>query len=174
MAFKEVDIHTLQFNPFDKISRQWMLVTAGDSSRSNTMTASWGGVGIMWGRPVVTAYIRPQRYTKEFIDEKEYFTISFLPEENREALNICGSVSGRDVEDKWEKAGLHPCCISGNTSEETAAVEEAEMIFVCRKLYAQEMKPQFFQDEECDAKWYPQKDYHTMYIGEIEKVLVKE
>ena len=97
MAFKEVDIHTLQFNPFDKISKQWMLITAGEQEKSNTMTASWGGVGFMWGKPVATAYIRPQRYTKEFVDTNDRFTLSFLTEEKREALKICGSVSGRDV-----------------------------------------------------------------------------
>ncbi len=86
MAFKEVDIHTLQFNPFDKISKQWMLITAGDQEKSNTMTASWGGVGFMWGKPVATAYIRPQRYTKEFVDTNDRFTLSFLTEEKREAL----------------------------------------------------------------------------------------
>ena len=93
MAFRETDIHTLKFNPFDKISKQWMLITAGDRTKSNTMTASWGGVGIMWGKPVATAYIRPQRYTKEFVDQNEYFTLSFLAEEYRKALNVCGSVS---------------------------------------------------------------------------------
>lgn len=173
MAFKEVDIHTLEFNPFDKIGKQWMLITAGDRMKSNTMTASWGGVGIMWGKPVVTAYIRPQRYTKEFVDEHDNFTISFLPEEKRGALGICGKVSGRDVEDKWEEAGLHPYYI-GEMVEETAAVEEAEMIFVCRKLYVQEMYPECFTDTECDTKWYPNQDYHTVYYGEIIKVLVKE
>ena len=95
MAFKEMDIHELQFNPFDKISRQWMLVTAGDRMKSNTMTASWGGVGIMWGKPVVTAYIRPQRYTKEFVDGSDRFTISFLPGDKREALNISLPLSTR-------------------------------------------------------------------------------
>lgn len=173
MAFQETDIHTLKFNPFDKISKQWMLITAGDRTKSNTMTASWGGVGIMWGKPVATAYIRPQRYTKEFVDQNEYFTLSFLAEEYRKALNVCGSVSGRDVEDKWQEAGLHPCYVAEGTPEETAAVEEAEMIFVCRKLYAQEMYPECFTEDECDAKWYPQQDYHTMYIAEIVKVLVK-
>ena len=89
MAFEEVKISELQFNPFDKISKQWMLITAGKSSGDcNTMTASWGGVGIMWGKPVATAYIRPQRYTKEFVDKNEYFTLSFLPEAYRKALNV--------------------------------------------------------------------------------------
>lgn len=168
MAWKETDISELQFNPFEKISRQWMLVTADNEDRANTMTASWGGVGIMWGKPVVTVYIRPQRYTKEYIDKSDYFTLSFLPEEYRKALNVCGTVSGRSVEDKWKEAGLHSVKI-----DKTTAVEEAQEIYVCRKLYAQEMIPECFIDEECDTKWYPQKDYHTMYIAEIVKVLKK-
>lgn len=168
MAFKEVSIDSLQFNPFTKISKEWMLVTAGDEKRSNTMTASWGGVGIMWGKNVVTAYIRPQRYTKEFMDENELFTISFLPEEYRKALNVCGSVSGKNVEDKWKEAGLTPYYVDGTT-----AVEEAELVFVCRKQYHQTMKPECFDVKENDAKWYPDKDYHEMYIAEIVKVLQK-
>lgn len=169
MGFQETDIHSLEFNPFDKISKQWMLITAGDEEKSNTMTASWGGVGIMWGKEVATAYIRPQRYTKEFVDREERFTLSFLPEEHRKALNVCGSVSGKNVEGKWKEAGLHPFYVDGTTG-----VEEAEMILVCRKLYAQEMKPECFIEKECDEKWYPTKDYHTMYIAEIEKVLVRK
>ena len=168
MAFKEIAIEDLQLNPFQRISRQWMLITAGDELESNTMTASWGGLGIMWGKNVATAYIRPQRYTKEFVDNNDTFTLSFLPEEKREALNICGRVSGRDVEDKWAEAGVHPYYIDGTT-----AVEEAEMVLVCKKLYAQEMYPECFIETECDTKWYPQADYHTMYIAEIVKVLVK-
>ncbi len=169
MAFKEVAIESLEFNPFTKISKEWMLVTAGDEKRSNTMTASWGGVGIMWAKNVVTAYIRPQRYTKEFMDANEYFTISFLPEEQRKALQICGSVSGKNVEDKWKEAGLTPYYV-----DKTTGVEEAEMIFVCKKLYHQTMNPECFDEKENDTKWYPEKDYHEMYIAEITKVLVKK
>ncbi len=169
MGFQEVGIETLEMNPFQKIGKQWMLVTAGDEQKCNTMTASWGGVGIMWGKNVVSAYIRPQRYTKEFVDQNNMFTISFLSEEYRKALNVCGSISGREAEDKWEKAGLHPYFTDG-----TAAVEEAEMVFVCKKLYAQEMLPECFIEKECDSKWYPQKDYHIMYMAEIVKVYVKE
>ena len=102
MAFKEVAIESLEFNPFTKISKEWMLVTAGDEKKSNTMTASWGGVGIMWGKNIATAYIRPQRYTKKFMDETGMYTLSFLSEDYRKALSVCGSVSGKDVEDKWK------------------------------------------------------------------------
>ena len=108
MAFQEIAINSLEFNPFQKISKEWMLITAGDETKSNTMTASWGGLGIMWGKNIATVYIRPQRYTKEFVDQNDTFTISFLAEEYRKALNVCGSVSGKNVEDKWKEAGLHP------------------------------------------------------------------
>ncbi|MGN1267456.1 MAG: flavin reductase [Dorea sp.] len=168
MAFKEIAIENLEFNPFTKISKEWMLITAGDELKSNTMTASWGGLGIMWGKNVAIAYIRPQRYTKEFVDMNDTFTLSFLPEEYRKALNVCGKVSGRDVEDKWAEAGLHPYYVDGTT-----AVEEADMVFVCKKLYVQEMYPECFVDDECNEKWYPMNDYHTMYMAEIVKVLVK-
>lgn len=122
----------------------------------------------MWGKNVATAYIRPNRYTKEFVDQTDHFTLSFLPEEERKTLNYCGTVSGRDVEDKWAAAGLHPYPVDGTTG-----VEEAEMIFVCKKLYHQEMKPECFDAPENDERWYPEKDYHIMYMAEIEKVLVK-
>ena len=105
---------------------------------------------------------------KEFVDQTDHFTLSFLPEEERKALNYCGTVSGRDVEDKWAAAGLHPYPVDGTTG-----VEEAEMIFVCKKLYHQEMKPECFDAPENDERWYPEKDYHIMYMAEIEKVLVK-
>lgn len=169
MEFREVGIEELSFNPFQKISKQWMLITAGDEMQSNTMTASWGGLGIMWGKNVATAYIRPQRYTKEFVDREDRFTLSFLPEDRRKALNICGSISGREVEDKWQLAELTPYVADG-----TVGVEEAEMILICRKLYSQAMLPECFVGTENSDKWYPDRDFHTMYIGEIEKVLIKE
>ncbi len=168
MGFKEVKAEELQFNPFTKIGKQWMLVTAGDEEKHNTMTASWGAMGIMWGKNVATVYIRPQRYTKEFVDNGERFTISFYGEEHRQALNICGSKSGRDC-DKEKEAGLTPYYTDG-----TAAFEEAEMVLVCRKLYSQPMGPEYFTEDWIDGKWYPEKDYHVMYMAEIEKVLVKE
>ena len=168
MAFQEISIDSLEFNPFQKISKEWMLITAGDETKSNTMTASWGGLGIMWGKNVATVYIRPQRYTKEFVDANDTFTISFLSEEYRKSLNVCGSVSGKDVEDKWKEAGLTPYYVDGTT-----AVEEADLVFVCKKQYHQTMKPECFDVAENDTKWYPNKDYHEMYIAEIVKVLKK-
>ena len=128
MSFREGKIEELQFNPFTKIGKEWLLITAGDEKKHNTMTASWGGVGVLWGKNVVTTYIRPQRYTKEFVDAQDVFTITFFGENCREALALCGKVSGRDG-DKIKEAGLTPYFVDGTT-----AFEEAEMIFVCRKL----------------------------------------
>ena len=93
MSFVEKDIHSLSFNPFEKINKEWMLIAAGTQSDCNAMTASWGGLGVLWGKNVVTTYIRPQRYTKEFIDTNETFTISFFDEAYRNALTLCGRVS---------------------------------------------------------------------------------
>ena len=168
MSFKEINLEELQFNPFTKIGTQWMLITAGNETAFNTMTASWGGMGVLWGKNVVTTYIRPQRYTKKFVDENDVFTLSFYGEEYKKALSICGSKSGRDC-DKVAEAGLTPYF-----TDDTAAFEEAELILICKKVYANHMPPTNFIDSEADAKWYPEKDYHTMYIAEITKVLIKE
>lgn len=168
MKFKEINPCELQLNPFTKIESEWMLITAGNNKKYNTMTASWGGLGVYWNKNVITTYIRPQRYTKEFIDANDIFTVSFFKPEYREALNICGTLSGRDC-DKVSKAGLSPYFVDGTT-----AFEQADMIFICKKLYEDTMPPKNFIDKEGGEKWYPDKDYHTMYISEIVKVLVAE
>lgn len=168
MGFKEISAEELQFNPFTKIGKEWMLVTAGDEKKHNTMTASWGGVGVMWGKNVVSVYIRPQRYTKEFVDANDTFTLSFYGEKYKKALSVCGSKSGRDC-DKEAEAGLTPYYVDGTT-----AFEEADMILVCKKQYHQAMAQEHFDVPENDTKWYPDQDYHTMYMAEIVKVLVKE
>lgn len=163
----EYDIQALSFNPFELIGREWCLISAGNRSAHNTMTASWGGLGILWNKEVATCYIRPQRYTKEFVDREDMFTLSFFPEEYRSALNLCGSVSGRD-HDKPAEAGLTPLFVDG-----TVTYEEASLVLICKKLYAQPMEKGCFTDETVYGRNYPQGDLHTMYIGEIVKVLKK-
>ena len=162
-----VDPKTLSDNVFSLIGDKWMLITAGTAEKCNTMTASWGGLGILWGAPVATCYIRPQRYTKEFVDREEYFTLTFFEEEHRQALALCGSKSGRDV-DKVKECGF---------TVKTAACgapyfEEAELVLVCRKRFAQPMDPANIP-EDVKEKWFPQKDYHTLYIGQIVEALKK-
>lgn len=165
--FKELSASEFTCNPFTKIGKEWMLITAGTPDHCNTMTASWGALGVWWGKNAVTCYIRQSRYTKEFIDQNDTFTLSFFDESYRQALSLCGSVSGRD-RDKIKEASLTPIAVG-----QTAAFDEASMIFVCRKLYADIMPAEQFLAKEMDERWYPDHDYHTMYIAEIEKILVK-
>lgn len=168
MAMKEINPKELSFNPFYMISDEWMLVTAGDEKKFNTMTASWGGVGVMWGKNVVSAVIRPQRYTRILIEAEKYFTLSVYDEQYRPALSLCGSKSGRDV-DKAKETGLTPVF-----TEKAPYFEQAKLVLVCRKLYVQQINPACFVDKSCDEKWYANKDYHYQYVAEIEKVLVRE
>ena len=105
MSLTKINIAEQSFNPFEMIGKQWMLISAGTEDKWNTMTASWGGVGVIWGKPSATCYIRHSRYTKEFVDDSEYFTLTFLQDGNREALNLMGTKSGRDM-DKMHDSGL--------------------------------------------------------------------
>ncbi len=164
--FQNVDPKTLDLNPFAAIGSQWMLITAGTAEHCNTMTASWGGLGVLWGAPMATAYIRPQRYTKQFVDENEYFTLSFFPEEYRPQLGLCGSKSGRDV-DKVKECGFTVAAGEGGAPY----FEEAELVLVCRKRMAMPMDPAAMP-EDVKEKWY-EGDYHTMYWGEIVEALKK-
>ena len=105
-TFQPYPIDKMEFNPFTKIGKEWALVSAGDKTRCNTMTVSWGGVGVLWGKNVVFIFIRDSRYTKEFLDNGDLFSLSFLNEDYRDALNYCGSHSGRGEKDKFAAAGL--------------------------------------------------------------------
>lgn len=165
------DAINMDFNPFKKIGKEWMLVTAGNEDSWNTMTASWGFAGVMWGKNMITTVIRPQRYTKEFIDENEYFTVCFFKEEYRDALTFCGTNSGRKC-DKAVGTGLVPVAVNED-NKQTVGFEQASMIIVCKKKYVQEMKPECFTTGEEDTRWYPDKDYHFQYIGEIVDIYVK-
>lgn len=169
-------LDTMDFNPFKKVGKDWFLVTAGDEKGWNTMTASWGFAGVMWGKNTFTTVIRPQRYTKEFIDSNGYFTVSFFGEDMKKELSFCGSHSGRDC-DKAAETSLRPVFISDKDEEngfDVTSFEQAEMIFVCKKAYVQEMKPECFTEKGNDEKWYAAKDYHVQYIGEIVKAYIKE
>lgn len=162
---KETDIYDLTDNVVKLIGKDWMLITAGNSENFNTMTASWGGIGFLWGKPVVTVYVRPQRYTFEFIERETCFTISFFTEEYRKALNVCGTKSGRDT-NKVAEAGLTAYA----PSEGTVAFKEARMVMKCRKLYKGKFEQENFIEKSILPKWYPGGDLHYVYIAEIENV----
>ena len=165
--FEKIDPKALDQNVFSLIGDQWMLITAGTKDQCNTMTASWGGLGVLWGKPVAMVYIRPQRYTLEFVEREDTFTLCFFGEEYRKALALCGSKSGRDM-DKVKECGFTVA-----TAEGAPYFEEADLVLVCKKAYWQDMDPTHFLDGEIDSKWYPEKDYHRIFIGEILEVLRK-
>ncbi|MBQ1339826.1 MAG: flavin reductase, partial [Ruminococcus sp.] len=155
MSFKKINLSDLSFNPFSKIGKEWMLLTAGNKDSFNTMTASWGQLGVLWSRNVLTCYIRPNRYTLEFVEKSEYFTASFFGEEYRKALSYCGSHSGRDC-DKVKETGLTPAEIG-----KTMTFAEADMVFVCRKLYTYDMQESgFVTDEGIAEQNYSSAPYH--------------
>lgn len=169
-GFKEVGVEALydmQLNPYKMIDKDWFLVTAGGEQAWNTMTASWGFAGIMWGQKTFTTVIRPQRYTKEFIDKANTFSICFFEEDQRKSLAFCGSNSGRDC-DKAEKTGLVPIF-----TDDTTAFEQAKLVLICEKAYVQEMKAECFIDKALNDANYAANDHHTQYIGIIKKVYVK-
>lgn len=166
--FKEIPAEEISGSPFKMIGKDWMLVAAEKEGKINAMTASWGGLGVMWNKNVAYVFLRPQRYTKEFVDSSETFSLTFYDESSRKKLQYMGSVTGRH-EDKMAKSGL--TAVSG---EAAPYFEEAKVVMICRKKYAQSYDPECFIDKSLDGTFYPDKDYHTMYIAEIEKVLVRE
>nr|WP_297180277.1 flavin reductase [uncultured Agathobaculum sp.] len=161
MAFTKINIEKQSFNPFDLIGKQWLLISAGNEQKWNTMTASWGGVGVIWGKPSATCYIRQSRYTKEFVDNEEYFTLSFLQDGHRDQLNLLGTKSGRDM-DKMHDSGLTPVFVDGQPT-----FAEAELVLVCRKRCKSDIAPGDILHQQTLDSFYATPDYHTMYIGEI-------
>ena len=165
--FKTVTPKEISDNPFKLIGDDWALVTCGTPEKFNTMTVSWGGVGIMWGKPVVHTFIRPQRYTFEFTEKNEYFSMCFFDEAHRDALKLCGSKSGRYCE-KVKETGLTPAF----TENGVPYFEEARLVLICKKMYSQFLSEESITDSQSVDKWY-NGDYHKMYISEIVSVLTK-
>ena len=165
---QKIDVKSVTENVFSMIGDRWLLITAGKEGQCNPMTASWGGLGVLWGKNVATIYVRPQRFTYGLVEASDTFALNVLPEGNRDILNLCGTKSGRDM-DKMAACGL--------TAERAECgapyLAQAELVLVCRKLYSQDIDPVRFIDKDIDHACYPGKDYHRMYIGEIVEALKK-
>lgn len=158
-------------NAIDLISKEWMLVTAKKDDKVNTMTASWGGIGFLWNKPVAIIFIRPERYTHDFIEASDRLTLSFYGEEHRKALQICGSKSGRDT-DKIKEAELSPIQLESGS----ITFEQSRMTLDCRKLFKSDMQAANFIDKSLLERWYndqPGGGLHTIYVVEIENVYTK-
>ena len=157
---KPIAIKDLSENFFEVIGKEWMLVTAGNKDHFNTMTASWGGIGFLWNKPVVYVFIRPERYT-----------LSFLGEENRAIHKICGSKSGREV-DKVKETGLKPII----TEKGNILLEQGRLSLECRKLYTDVMKEDCFIDPGVCKQWYggAHGGLHHIYVAEITGAWMRE
>lgn len=168
MNFEKIQVKSLKENIISLFDDNWALISAGDlDSGFNTMTASWGGMGKLWAKNVCYIFIRPQRYTYEFTEKNDMFSVSFFSSEYKKELTYCGRNSGRDV-DKMKETGLKPIALDG-----TVGFEQSEIVLTCKKLAYQDIDPTGFIDE-CVDKNYPDKDYHRMYIGEIVSCYVKK
>jgi len=159
-----MDIREFISKPFDLFDRGWALVTAGNPDSFNTMTVSWGSMGTLWGKPVITVYVKPIRYTSEFLEREEYFTVSTYGQEQRKALALLGDKSGRDG-DKVAESGLTPVFL-----ENGVTFREAKRTFVCKKIYEEpfvgERVPAFAHE-----KYYEEESEHIVFIGEVMEIL---
>ena len=172
------DFSEKDYKVFALFDKQWALVTAGSPERFNGCTVSWGCMGTLWNKPVITVYLHPARYTRDFLRENDSFTVSFFPESCRKALGIMGSRSGRDG-DKVSAAALTPVAVG-----DSVGYREASLTFLCRKLYQhsfdrEELAPEirayyrerpgvFPPDEQ--GEWQP----HWVFVGEILETLEGE
>ena len=163
---REISIRELDCNFVKMLSEDWALLTAGKVDNFNTMTVSWGGIGELWNKDVAFLFVRPQRYTYQFIENNDYFTLSFFGGEYKKELGICGSKSGRDI-DKMEATGFTPISVDNSTG-----FKEAKITVYMKKLAYQDMKPDGFIDNSIMNN-YANNDFHRIYVGEILKVVVE-
>lgn len=164
--FKEINIDEIKFNVFNKLNNEWALVTANNNNKVNTMTISWGGFGVIWNKNVATIYIRNSRYTKKIIDSSNYFTISFYDDKYRDKLKYLGTTSGEYI-DKIKNVNFNTVI-----DNKVSYFKEANMVIICKKIYKGTLESCNFLDGSINNN-YKDGDYHTMYIGEIEKILIK-
>jgi flavin reductase (DIM6/NTAB) family NADH-FMN oxidoreductase RutF len=165
----DLNPYHLDENVFNLLDNKWMLITAGTPDHFNMMTASWGGLGVLWNKSIVTIYVRPQRFTYKFVEENPTFSISFFEKEYKAALNFCGSKSGRDF-DKVKETGLTPVI----TPRGNISYKEAYLTIDCTKIYADDLKLSSFIDKSLIEKVYPTKDFHRFFIGEITGCYIKK
>ena len=161
-------MNSLKIDAYEAFGKQWALLTAGTKDDHNSMTISWGGLGSLWNRSVATVYVRPSRYTYEFMEQYEYFTISFYAPEYRDALVLMGKESGRDM-DKDQASGLTPVAVG-----EGISYTEADVTLICKKVYAQDRDPNMIPEEIMTRFYGDGETVHRMYIGQVVDVLPKE
>ncbi len=166
-TFQPFPVNSIDINPFSLIGQQWGAVTVEHEGKINSMTVSWGGVGVLWNKNVATIYLRDSRYTKELLDQSKKFSITFFDESYKRALKYLGAVSGRN-EDKLAGARLNI-----NRDLNVPFIDEGNFVLICRKLSSTPILPEHFADKKIADDFYKDGDYHTMYIGEILDLLAR-
>ncbi len=159
----------LNENIFKLIGDDWMLITAGNKEKANTMTASFGGFGILFSKNVAAIFVRPERYTYEFLEQNDTFSLSFFTEDYRKQLTYCGRNSGKD-EDKFKKCGF---TLSYN-NDTTPYIDQGRITIICKKIYRQDIEKDCFTDLAPFDKTYSEGGMHRVYIGEILEIDIKE
>ncbi len=165
--FRDLCLRDFKENVIEIISKEYMLITAGNKDGYNMMTASWGFMGEMWGEDSVAVVVRPERYTMDFIESNDYFTLTFFGD-NKDIHKVCGSKSGRDV-DKTALTGLSPVA-----NDNYVYFGEARLVLIIKKKYIQPMDKKFLTDDTIDEKWYKNGGWHNLIIGSIERIYIKE
>lgn len=160
------EIHPDKFhaNSHDIWANRWMLLLCGDYTQMeyNTMTVAWGSLGTMWNKPFVQVVVRPSRYTYEFMEKYDSFTLNVFPDKYRDTLLMLGSKSGRDI-DKIAESKLSP---ESSIKIHAPCFNEAELVLEAKKMYWQDMVPEHFINRDI-MKQYPQNDFHRIYFGEL-------
>lgn len=165
--FKEVEVMELNENWFYSYYKLSPLLTAGGKDKMNTMTIGWGLCGIMWSKPVALVAVKPERYTHQFMEENDYYTVSFFDKKYQPEMNLCGTTSGRDT-DKLKETGF-----TAITNDNYTYFAEADLVLICKKIYSAAYQEKGFKDKDIVSKRYPDHSFHTEYYGEIIKVLQK-
>lgn len=168
MSIHEVSIEDFEFNPFTLFAKEWALVTARKGEAVNTMTIGYGKLGTLWNRSVVTVYSRPQRYTTEFLNESDYFSVTVLPEGYKKQLVYLGNVSGKD-EDKIAKSGL-----TVEYKDGIPYFKEAKLVIFAKKIYQTDIQENEILDKDIVTSRYQDKDFHRIYVGQVISIYAEE
>lgn len=161
---KRIDPFELSLSIFNEIGKKGFLLLSGEEQNHNSMTVGWASLGYLWKKPMAFVYVRPQRYTYEFMEKYDYFSINFFSQDYHDILQLFGTKSGREI-DKMHPQKITPL----NFENKTNYYKEAEMVLICRKVYIEDLKPENFVDKTF-LKNYPMNDFHRIYYGEIETI----
>ena len=167
MAYVSVDPGEFTFAPFREIGENWGILTGQSEAGFNSMTVSWGAAGVLWSKPSVIVFVRPQRFTYGFLNDGDRFSLALMPPGFQKKIAVFGSKSGRDT-DKYAVSGLEALVWDG-----VRFCSEAETVFICKKAGAGDFTADWFADQGTMEEHYPNRDFHRMFIGEIETILKK-